>query len=421
MDATTAAGRRLAIQGAVQPWQANQGVPLGPNHVNHVLAQFHADCAKGKLPAVSWVVAPQMYSEHPAASPSYGAHYIRAVIEALMGDQALWESCALFITYDEHDGYFDHAIPPAPEPGTAGEFIGSLPIGFGPRVPMLICSPWTRGGHIDSNTYNHTSMLQFLETWTGVAAANISAWRRSVSGDLTAAFDFANPDFTIPALPDTVPLITQSDAQKHFPAVRPPATGAQVTPAQEPGTRPHRPSIHMAHADATVNRSTGMVTATMTSTGKVGVSLQVYPDKYKAFAASPATVTSAAAKTYTWNATQTGGKYAFSVYGPDGFVRSFAGTIVAAGSSTGQVPGVAATPVPGTTPVLRITLTNDGHQPVTFTLMASHYSGTTRTATVTSGRPVTIAWPVNNEGYHDVIITANTSDGFTRRYAGRIS
>ena len=78
------------------------------------------------------------------------------------------------------------------------EFIGGLPIGFGTRVPMIICSPWTRGGFVDSNTYDHTSMLRFLETWTGVPAPNITAWRRSVTGDLTAAFDFTSPDFSDP-------------------------------------------------------------------------------------------------------------------------------------------------------------------------------------------------------------------------------
>ena len=170
------------------------------------------------------------------------------------------------------------------------EFIGGLPIGFGPRVPMIICSPWTRGGFVDSNTYDHTSMLRFLETWTGVAAPNITAWRRSVTGDLTAAFDFTSPDFSVPALPDTVPLITQSDAEKSFPAVAPPAEGAQAMPAQESGTRPHRPSQLMPHADVTVNRSAYTVTATMSNTGSVGVSLLVFPDKYLAASATPFTV-----------------------------------------------------------------------------------------------------------------------------------
>ena len=113
--ATTTAGQQLAVQGAVQPWQPNAGTPLGPNHVNHVLAQFISDCAAGTIPQVSWIVAPYEYSEHPSASPSYGAHYVRTVLEALMGNQALWETTALFITYDEHDGYFDHVLPAVPE------------------------------------------------------------------------------------------------------------------------------------------------------------------------------------------------------------------------------------------------------------------------------------------------------------------
>jgi phospholipase C len=82
--AGTAAGQQLAVQGAVQPWQPNAGTPLGPNHVNHVLAQFISDCAAGKIPQVSWIVAPNEYSEHPSASPSYGAHYVRTVLEALL-------------------------------------------------------------------------------------------------------------------------------------------------------------------------------------------------------------------------------------------------------------------------------------------------------------------------------------------------
>jgi phospholipase C len=422
MNAPTAAGQQLAIQGAVQPWQPNAGTPLGPNHVNHVLAQFQADCAAGTIPQVSWIVAPYEYSEHPSASPSYGAHYIRAVLEAMMGNQALWESSALFITYDEHDGYFDHALPPAPESGTANEFISSLPIGFGPRVPMIICSPWTRGGYVDSNVYDHTSMLRFLETWTGAQAANISAWRRSVAGDLTAAFDFANPDFSIPSLPDTVPLITQSDAEKSFPAVSPPPSGQQQMPVQESGTRPHRPSNHMPHADVTINRSVYTVTATMSNTGTVGVSLFVFPDKYLTASATPVTVVNGTNKTYTWTATKKNNYgYAFSVYGPDGFVRSFAGAIVGASTTTGQIPRVSATPVTGSTPSLQLTLANDGSTAVVYTLTVNDYAGTTQTVTVGANGSAAVAWPTDSNGYYDVIITANTSDGFTRRYAGRIS
>ena len=225
-------------------------MPLGPNQVNHVLAQFVADATAGTLPQVSWIVAPYEYSEHPAASPSYGAHYVRTVLEALMGNQDLWNSTALFVTYDEHDGYFDHVLPPAPETSVKNEFIDGLPIGFGSRVPMIIASPWTRGGYVDSNTYNHTSMLQFLETWTGVRARNITGWRRSVAGDLTAAFDFARPDFSIPDLPDTVPLIMQSDEEENFPPVTTPPAGR----AGVPGTGTRSPAPPAEHPPAARGR-----------------------------------------------------------------------------------------------------------------------------------------------------------------------
>src|SRR5580693_643419 len=420
-NATTTAGQELAKRGAVQPWLPNAGVPLGPNHVNHVLAQFVADATAGTLPQVSWIVAPYEYSEHPAASPSYGAHYVRTVLEALMGNRDLWNTTALFVTYDEHDGYFDHVLPPAPETSVTDEFIDGLPIGFGSRVPMIIASPWTRGGYVDSNTYNHTSMLQFLETWTGVRARNITGWRRSVAGDLTAAFDFAHPDFSIPDLPDTVPLITQSDQEENFPPVATPPEGEQTFPVQEAGARPHRPSIHQPFADAVVNRASGRVTATMSVRGKVGVSLAVYPEDYLALTATPFTVVEGSDQTYTWDTSQTAGKYAFSVYGPDGFLTSFAGAVVPAGHNAGPVPAVAATLVSRPRSVVRLALANDGHEEVVFTLTPNDYAGQPQTVRVAVGHPKTVNWPTDGDGYYDVTVTAAPGDGFTRRYAGRIA
>ncbi len=420
-NATTAAGQELAMRGAVQPWQPNAGVPLGPNHVNHVLAQFVADATAGTLPQVSWIVAPDEYSEHPAASPSYGAHYVRTVLEALMGNQELWNSTALFVTYDEHDGYFDHVVPPAPDASVTNEFIDGLPIGFGNRVPMIIASPWTRGGFVDSNTYNHTSMLQFLETWAGVRAANITDWRRSISGDLTAAFDFEHPDFSIPDLPDTVPLIMQSDEEKNFPPVTTPAEGAQTFPVQEAGFRPHRPSVHQPHADAHVDRDSGQVVATLSVRGTVGVSLAVYPDNFMPATATQFTVLQGRHQTYTWDTTTTGGHYAFSVYGPDGFLTSFAGTVVPAGQDAGPVPTVHARQVRQFRPTVTLELANEGHQDVVFTLTPNEFEGRAQSVRVRADQLKVINWPTDGDGYYDVTITANSNDGFTRRYAGRIA
>ncbi len=135
----------------------------------------------------------------------------------------LWRNTALFITYDEHDGFFDHQLPPFPEPSVTDEHIAGLPIGPGTRVPMLICSPWTRGGYVDSNVYDHTSMLRFLAAWTGVQPVNVTPWRASVTGDLTAAFDFQHPDFSVPR---NIPTLDQTWALTQL-------TGGSTTPPAE--------------------------------------------------------------------------------------------------------------------------------------------------------------------------------------------
>src|SRR6202034_847701 len=225
-------------------------------------------------------------------------------------------------------------LPPFPEASVTDEHIDALPIGPGNRVPMLICSPWTRGGYVDSNVYDHTSMLQFLAAWTGVKPANVTPRRASVTGDLTSAFDFENPDFSIPG---NIPTLDQTWALTQLTggSTGPPAEGAQKMPAQEPGTRPHRPTNYQLHADVTVNRTTSQVTAALTNTGQVGASFAVYPDALLTAGPTPVTVLPRAHGSYVWNAALTAGKYAFSVYGPDGFLTSFAGTVVPAGQTSG--------------------------------------------------------------------------------------
>ena len=172
----------------------------------------------------------------------------------------------------------------------------------------------------------------------------------------------------------------------------------------------------------TRGNSSPTVTATMSNTGEVGVSLFVFPDKYLAASATPFTVVKGKDKTYTWTATLLNKYgYAFSIYGPDGFVRSFAGEIVPAGTTTGQIPRVAATLAAGHAQALKLTLANNGTMAVAYTLTANDYAGTTQTVTVGAHGSTRVTWPVDPDGYYDVIITANTSDGFTRRYAGRIA
>jgi phospholipase C len=173
---------------------------------------FQADVALGTLPQVSWILAPLLESEHPPAPGIFGEAAAANVLNTLVSNPAVWSKTALFITYDENGGFFDHVPPPTPGAGTAGEYLTvnplpadasgvAGPIGLGFRVPMLVVSPFSRGGFVASQTFDHTSTLRFLETRFGVQVPNLSSWRRSVTGDLTSAFNFAKVNTSVPALP----------------------------------------------------------------------------------------------------------------------------------------------------------------------------------------------------------------------------
>jgi phospholipase C len=174
---------------------------------------FVADAATGQLPQVSWVYASVTQSEHPPAPPILGEHATSIILSALTGNPSLWAKSALFVTWDENGGFFDHVPPVVAPPGTAGEYVTVAnlpsaaeglrgPIGLGFRVPLLILSPFSRGGFVSSDTFDHTSILRFLETRFGAEVPNLSAWRRSVTGDLTSAFNFLSaPNASVPALP----------------------------------------------------------------------------------------------------------------------------------------------------------------------------------------------------------------------------
>jgi len=120
----------------------------------------------------------------------------------------------LFVMYDENDGFFDHVSPPTPPAGTAGEYLTvnplpataqgiAGPIGLGFRVPMLVVSPFSRGGYVASEVFDHTSQLRFLEERFNVSVPNISGWRRRTVGDLTSTLQMGKPRYSVPALPST--------------------------------------------------------------------------------------------------------------------------------------------------------------------------------------------------------------------------
>ncbi|HMD46834.1 MAG TPA: alkaline phosphatase family protein [Acidimicrobiales bacterium] len=223
-------------------------------------ADFARDAANGTLPQVSWIAAPIGDDEHPPAPPAAAMWFAHQVLGALAANPTTWSKTVLFIMYDENDGFFDHVAPPVPPPGTKGEYLtvdplppvaGGVrgPIGLGFRVPLLVVSPFSRGGYVCSDTFDHTSQLRFLETRFGVRAPGITPWRRSVTGDLAATLDVHRPDRSVPRLPATDPksaLVRREctpgqllgiDVAHPTPF---PVPAHQALPRQEPGTARRR-------------------------------------------------------------------------------------------------------------------------------------------------------------------------------------
>jgi phospholipase C len=301
-----------------------------------------ADVAAGQLPAVSYIAAPEAFTEHSNWPTNYGAWYISKVLDALTSNPDVWSKTVVFITYDENDGFFDHLVPPHPNnpliPGdstvsTEHEFYeGSdyepLPghYGLGPRVPMFVVSPWSTGGWVCSETFDHTSILRFTERRFGVTEPQITPWRRAVAGDLTSALAFGKRTRSVPPLPSTVGY-EPPDREFHdtyFPEV--PATGSM--PVQEPGTRPARPIDYDVAVDET--SSDGAIAVEFVNCGSLGAHFQA---RLLAPAGAPHSYTVGAGDTLA-AAWPVAGDYDIHVHGPNGFFQRFAGT---AGEDSVQV------------------------------------------------------------------------------------
>ncbi len=172
------------------------------------------DFRTGNLPAVTWIVPPYDLCEHPDKLPAAGENYLRAILEALWSNPKVWSRTAFILVYDENDGLFDHVVPPTPPLGTPGEFVAGVPIGLGFRVPCLAISPFTRGGFVCGDTFDHTSTLRFIEARFGVEVPYLTKWRRDTCGDLTAAFGFGEPaDISVPSLPQTADSLSIVEKQ----------------------------------------------------------------------------------------------------------------------------------------------------------------------------------------------------------------
>jgi phospholipase C len=205
-----------AFRNPASPLYQKAFLPTFPN-------DFVADVGSGALPSVSWIIPPLGFDEHPSSSPNNGMYFTSLVLDALTANPAVWAKTAFFLMYDENDGWFDHVPPPTAPRGTPGEYLTAAasstlepdhtsedlaingPLGLGVRVPCLAISPFSRGGHIATETFDHTSQLQLVAERFGVQVPNVSAWRKHTVGDLTSALFVGRYTTSVPALP--VPVL----------------------------------------------------------------------------------------------------------------------------------------------------------------------------------------------------------------------
>jgi phospholipase C len=395
---------------------------------------FRTDIAAGRLPQVSWIVTAADLSEHPRAVPSKGEHVCAKLIEALVDHPDVFAKTVFIINYDEAGGFYDHMLPPMPPlaeaegfstVSTAGEAKdyrgdpgvpnrGLYPLGLGIRVPAIVVSPWSRGGFVCSEVFDHTSTLRFLEARFGVVEPNISDWRRAVCGDLTSAFDFRspNPDGTGPALPDTADYMQRVARSLASPSLRIPAQ--QAPSQQDAGQRPSRASPYRLSADARIEP--GRVWIDLANAGGTGAVFQVFD---ASGVAGPWRFTIGAGERYAaghWNRARPLEDYDLIVHGPNGFYRRFAGR-------TDQRLSVSVTETAAGDVVLHAA--NLGAEPrAVQAAMDEPYliaggDGRRRMITVGAGESAQIPWSLAaSDRWYSLAVSADGLPGFLRRFAG---
>jgi len=438
---------------------AKPGSPIYENGMSDwSLNDLAAHVRAGRLPAVSWVVPSQAQSEHACGSgPVSGAHFINRVLQALVANPDVWSKTVLFVTFDENDGFFDHVPNPAvpsynPDGSLAGaatmdvrgmyfdaggnehvdllfskfrgkeakaryidprdEHNGMIrPFGMGPRVPMYVVSPWSTGGWVASELFDHTSVAQFLEKRFGVVVPAISPWHRAVSGDLTSAFDFASPgDQERPKLPDTLLTWTIEPQQISLPPVSPPESPEKVV--QEPGMRPSRPTPYALQVESAVAPD-GRITLHFINGGAKGAVFHVYDHQHLDRIPRRYTVEAGKALEDTAWAASARGDYDLLVLCTNGFARTFKGS--AAGSSSLAMTLAYDAPAAA----IRATIRNNGAAPVDVAIAANAYcKDGPWTLRVAANGKADQSWTLTDSAnWYDFTVSAL---GFERRFAGRV-
>jgi phospholipase C len=379
------------------------------------LAQTIADdIAAGAFPTVSWVVTTAADSEHPdVSSPIQGARVTHDVLDVLASNRDVWDYTVFFYTFDENDGLFDHVPPPVPPAEYRDEYEGDRPVGFGARVPMIVVSPWTVGGWVNSETFDHTAMIQFLELVTGVETDQITQWRRRVSGDLTSVFDFAAAEAS--------PTLSEPGAVPDFAerwAPEPPVE--QHLLVQERGSRPARPLPYQTDAFAEIGY---FIQLTVTNGGTRPAHFAVF--SWHDTTREPVHLDVDPETVEGVDVPFPGVFYDVTVLGPNRFLRDFAGSRDGLGASVQVRSSIDVAPARDATTrsrLLTITLGNAGEEPVEVTVRHLAYadaSPATATIEPEGVRDVAVATD-QADGWYDVEITVATDPSFRRRLTGHL-
>jgi len=427
-----------------------------------ILHQFRKDVATGNLPTVSWIVGPENFSDHPGAA-WYGAWYVSEVLDVLTQNPEVWKKTIFILTYDENDGYFDH-VPPFVFPNPANQKTGQVSeslkdsaefvdleqdkkhrpghsaressIGLGYRVPLVIASPWSRGGCVCSEVFDHTSSLQFLEhflerkTGKKVIETNITPWRRAVCGDLTSAFQPYNGEKTdVPSFPprdEFIETIHKAmfkglpsgykglNAEEIAGISKNPATSALMS-SQEKGTRKSAPLPYDLHVDGGLVRSDTLgISLTAGKAGGAPFNAYAYTTpgnlEFRSFA-----VTAGDTLQATWSLVEFEGQnYHVRVDGPNGFLREFKGS--PKDPSLAIQVGYART---GGS--VEIQLENHGSRALEVEIHDESYGAKPVSKAVAAGAKAKIV--VSNQktqGWYDFTLKVAGEAGFERRCAGRV-
>jgi phospholipase C len=400
--------------------------------------QFKADVQNRTLPQVSWVVAPAGYTEHSDWPVNYGAWYISQVLDILVSNPDVFSKTVFIVNYDEADGSFDHVVPASPPPAfPASPNTGAStvdyhneivttstpngPIGLGTRVPCVVVSPWSKGGYVNSQVFDHTSTIQFIEKRFGVHERNISPWRRAICGDLTSVFDFKNANrgrdeddrVKLPSTDGYLPSVGELSGTSSPPDLQPTVADVIIgVPAQEKGVRPARALPYELNVHSTVHASSGTLELQFVNTGKAGAVFSVRSGS-----------TADPVRNYTVEASKTlsgiwtvAGSYDLTVYGPNGFTRHFKGT-VGSGAAALLVHSKYGTDSEGS---ILLSIRNTGPQRATVTVLDA-YSGEKLVRALGPGGHIEGGLPCDRfHGWYDFVVTVAEDPNFERRLTGHV-